>query len=336
MAELIGAALARALDAGRARYNALYAQAKHTTPALDAGAFGEFLLRRVGPVAEAVDRVQPDAGGAVTDVLYEIALELVRKDLPGRSPALGETWSRVLAGLAGPLAAAPRVLAGSITNALYNLARVPGARPGEWADELLRAAPLCPDVPALLAVGQVCAWRAGLAHFREGALEACAKLPAAAARAALGLPAGGKGSVKEVIAALREDPWLAPGADPAAARPLRVAAVVGGFRGFGGPFLRPPRVVWADGRFHVGDGERCWVLTADRFGATLHAGEAALPRDQSAGSWQVDKKGQVSDGSERAGFEDLREVTGKASSPTTLAVTVALSHRLYLIARSQP
>src|SRR2546423_1862172 len=81
-------------------------------------------------------------------------------------------------------------------------------------------------------------WRAGLAHYRAGALAVCAQLPPALARAALGLPPDARIGLEDLIARLMADPWLEPAtlAGPAHARELRIVARAGAFRGFGGLF----------------------------------------------------------------------------------------------------
>jgi hypothetical protein len=336
MERLIAGPLAAALEAGRPRFNALFAQARHQAPALDATAFAEHLRTTVAPVVDEVARVAPDRVGTVVEVLFELSLDLFGKDLPSRCPALAEGWGKLLLGLPRHLAEAPRRLAGSITNALYNLAQVAGVRPGEWTDILLRLGGHCPDVGTLLEVGKVAGWRAGLAHFRDGALEACRRLPPALARAALGLPAG-PGEIEPIVRRLQADPWLHPAkciGSPAGEGQLRIVARVGAFRGFGGLFLWPPGAAVVDGQLLVTDGTACWALTADVFGATLHPAGATLPKEakSSAGGFRLDARGTVSRDGQRQVFDDLRDSTSCAATATTLAVTVPLAHAVYLVA----
>lgn len=339
METLIGGTLAKVLETGRLRYNALFAHARHNMPSLDGVAFANHLRATVAPIVDAVAAVAPEAAAEVVDVLFEFSLELVGKDLLTRYPALADGWSRLLTGLPRHLSAAPRLFAGSVTNALYNLSLTPGARPRDWIDDLLRLGVLCPDVAALLEAGQVCAWRAGLPHYRDSTLEKCARLPAPLARAALGLASEDNGvDVKAVLSQLKSDPWLHPkaaGRPPAAGRQLRVVATVGGFRGFGGPFLRPPIIAFSERHFHVGDGERCWVLIADRFGAIFHPAGTDLPKDASEPAFRIDKRGKVTRGKESQAFEELQDAASHAANGTTLAVTVPLSHRVFLIAYTE-
>src|SRR5262249_5223804 len=157
-------------------------------------------------------------------------------EYPNRFPDFLENWGRVLSGLPCHLAEEPRRFAGSVTNALANLALAPGARLAQWAEALLRLGPLCPDVAGLLEAGKVCAWKAGLPHFRGGALDACLRLPPEAAAAALGAPgAVTRPAVEEAVRQLRADPWLDPGVigqPPTGPKGPQLVRTVGGFRGF--------------------------------------------------------------------------------------------------------
>src|SRR5262249_16334423 len=157
------------------------------TPQLDADGFVTHLRTIVVPVIDAMAAAVPHQVEAVADVLYELSLDLVGKELLGpkaRYPVLPERWRLLFTRLPAHLSAAPRLFAGSVTNALYNLAVTPGARPREWIDSLLMLGPICPDPAALLAAGQAAAWRCGLAHLRGGALATCTRLAPAAARIA--------------------------------------------------------------------------------------------------------------------------------------------------------
>lgn len=330
---------ARALEAGRERFNALFAQARRDTPRLDPDAFTEHLRRNVAPIVEAVAGVAPDRLGDVVEVLYELSLELVGKEILGprtRYPALNDGWGRLLPALPRLLAAEPRWLAGSLSNALHQLSTTPDARPTEWIDTLLDLGPRCADIATLLDVGKVAAWRAGLAHYRDGALQTGATLEPSLVRRALGLSAEGP-ALEELVNRLRDDPWLRPAdaARPASAKQLNLVRRVGAFRGFGGSFLRPPRVVVSEGQFFVADGESCWLLTADHFGATLHRAGIDLPDPGKNARFHVESDGKVVYGKHHRGFDELKNRTSFAATATTLAVTVPLSHSVFLVALTQ-
>jgi MoxR-like ATPase len=342
-----------------------WSKGRYARPKLDAAAFVDLLVNLVAPLVNTVHAVAPGRVSEAGEALYAVALELLGQDVLGpnaRYPHIVEGWRVLLPGLARFVAEAPRVMAGSVTNALYNLSATPGARPHEWAASLLQMAEACPDTATLLTAGQVAAWRAGLAHYRLPALEICAQLAAAhprAARLALGLPAElDIPTVPVILEHLRADPWLRPDQSPippAAAGPkgnpaslrsggyslqsqipnpqLRIVARVGAFRGFGGLFIAPPTVGIVDDQLVISDGEGRWLLYADAFGATFHRTAVVPPkRKVSRETFHADVNGNVWKDRHRQSFPELRGLSSMASTSTTLAATTPLSHTVFLVA----
>src|SRR5439155_4000009 len=127
----------------------------------------------------------------------------------------------------------------------------------------------CPDADTLLKLGQVAAWRCGMAHFRTAALELARELPPAAVARILLPPKSVTADLPGVVERLAADPWFDP-ANPNPPPGPRLVSEVGGFRGFGGEFKQPPKVTAADGHLYATDGESTWLLTADVFGAVFH------------------------------------------------------------------
>lgn len=329
-------ALETALLANRSRYNARFAEARHYQPRLDGDVFGRLLQSLAAPAAEAVAVAAPTALDAAVEALYDTCLDLLAHDLLGpaaRSPWIAAGWEKLLPRLAGHLAADPRTVIGAVSNALYNLAATPGARPDQWLADMDRLAGAAPDLGSLLKAGQVCAWRAGLAQYRAGALAACRALPPAAACLALGLPPQGEKWLEAVLGRLEADPWYRPENGAPAEPGLRLVARTGAFRGFGGLFIAPPIVEPADNGFLVTDGEGVWLLIADAFGATFHR-SAGLEAAPAQSLFSLDKKGRVSLGPLKADFPELGGATSWAVSASTLAVTVPYSHAVYLVARA--
>ncbi|HEU5056302.1 MAG TPA: hypothetical protein VFU21_07245, partial [Kofleriaceae bacterium] len=260
------------LRAHRGELNARFAMARRRLPALEAGAFGQFLVAAAGPLCEAVPA--RDAS-AVAHAAYDAALELCGQRLAGagaRDGRVGDAWSALLVPAAARIAEAPERALAATANALVHLAASPGARPEAWAQRMGELAARA-ALDEWLAAGQVAAWTAGLAHYRASALELADRLPPALALAAVGAPDASDWA--EVRARLRADPWHVP------ARPesgTRVVARVGAFRGFGGLFPVPPTVAGGGDRFLVESDGDLWVLFADAWGATFHrAGDQDRP-----------------------------------------------------------
>ncbi len=240
----LSAVLVRELAVARSRFNGLVATVA--------------CPQRVRTEALA-DAVAPDCTAMVVDAGFALSVALVGHGLSGeRRLLVDRVWREVAVSLAAIVAERPEPALAMLTNAALKLAATPGARVDEWMVRMAGLAPLV-DADTLAATGQVVAWRAGMAHFRDGALAAADGLPEALALAAI----GAEGHWAEVRTALAADRWWTPEGGAVGAR-------FGGFTGFGGPFAAPPEVRAATEGVFVRSGTRTGLLVADAWGATLH------------------------------------------------------------------
>ncbi len=315
MNEPISPAFAAVLRACREEINARFTLMRREFPELETEPYFEFLRHCGDPVVTAVEKVFPvvETGQAV----WEAGLELVARGFAGpraRHPWMDETWQTVLTAVPALVAEDPRRVIGSLSNAMHHLASTPDARPEGWIALMKKAAPLAGDVSSLLQAGQVAAWRSGLAHYREGALNVAKRLPAPLVHAALGVADGNPTTLLEKLSS---DPWYHP---DHSTEPGKIVARTGSFRGFGGPFIAPPKVVHAHGHWIATSGDDQWIVTADAFGATFHrlTGESVPPPSRP-------------DRSALNGLTlppDYGEATSLATDGSTLAVTTAFTHAL--------
>ncbi|MGK5055173.1 hypothetical protein [Janthinobacterium sp. RB2P8] len=261
---MISPAFASILASGRAQFNVRAVEARRRFPSLDMAAFGAFLHDSVDPLVVAVAAAAPERVGGVTLAAYDMALALVGHGLAGpaaKNPFLNTVWRELAPQFAPLLATAPVELLGMLSNAAIHLCTVAGARPAQWQQELAAVAPQVGSVVQLRAVGQVLAWRAGVAHFRLGALAAADTLPQALALAAFGEPGA---QWPQVRAQLLDYPW----------RGNADGREFGAFTGLGGNFATPPQVRATKDGFIVRSGERHYLLVADAYGAVLHGATA--------------------------------------------------------------
>jgi len=336
--ERVSGPLAQCLAHCRRELNARFLAARNANPTLDAEAFLKHVGSKLDPIALAVAAVYPERVEQAILALYDVSLELVGTQLLGkgaRYPVLQDAWHRLLPAMPRLVALEPQRVAAAVSNALYNLATTPGARPKFWLDQMQQVAGECPSTAALLDCGKVLAWRAGMAHYRAGALEVAAKLPAALAMQALGLPEDtNPAAVQAALERLRDDPWLSPVGAAQASLPegrLQLLGKAGGFLGLAGPFLRPPIVWQQDGRLLTSDQEAAWELFADRFGAVLMRVEVdKVPKANS--DVKIGRAGEVTWGGQSGQFGELVGANSVASGAKTLAVTTAASHYIYLVA----
>ncbi len=264
---------ARVLAAGRGQFNQRVVEARRRYPTFDPAAFAAFLQSAVDPVVQAVAEVAPQRVVPVTLAAYDLALDLCGQGLAGpqaRSQNVGQVWQRVAPAYAHLVGEQPVDVLGALTNAIVYLERFDSTRPQQWIAEMAALAPQIATLDALRSAGQLVAWRAGVAHFRNGALAAADALPEDLALAAAGVT--GFGQWRHVSIRLANDPWWRPyaGSESADYPPMEV----GQFAGFGGAFAVPPEVRPSGEGFVVRSDERYFFLVADAYGAILHSASA--------------------------------------------------------------
>lgn len=313
------------LAARRERYNQQFRLARHHARGLDPAEFLAHLRDVVGPIVDAVDG-DPEP---VCDALVELSLALARRGRLGASGAVADGLRRLLPAIPDLVAAEPRRLPVAIVNALHHLEMSPTGDPVGWLGTMLELRLHTTGVAEFLDAGAVAAWRRGLAQLRETALTTATLLPAPLVRIALDTTS------TVDITRLVADPWLDPALGDRA-EALLLARRVGGFRGFGGTFRRPPTVSTSDGRWYASDGEDAWRVHADRFG--VHLGRvAAMPATNGdAGPLVLKSGGIVHDTASGAALElpELADVTSWASSGGTLAATTPWTHGILFVART--
>lgn len=327
--------LAVALAAGRDRYNAQFEAARARLDGLDGADVLVVLAETVAPLADA-----PEAdASALLDALYPLVLDATGRAWIGpgaRQPEVGAAWTDALVRCRRHVERDPARMSSALLHALRTLAATPGAQPLRWSARLGALADQAETVDALLDAGAILAWREGLVRLREAAIRVASRLPPRLALLALGVepdPAR-LGALPEALPRLRTDPWCTP---EAAFEPSRadatpeIRAVCGGFRGFGGPFLRPPTLAASTAGIVASDGDRWFRLHADVFGTAFER-IADFEAMDMPGSPSIRSDGRVDWGARRVRLDALAGSPSTAATATTLAVVLPTSHRIALIA----
>lgn len=327
---MISSAFGAALAANRDSFNARMRDARRRAPALSSESFGMFLQGSVAPLVDAVAACQPQRVAAVVDAAYDAALALAVRKLVGagaRSQVLAEAWASTFLAFAPLIAAHPTQILGMLSNAIVYLETVGGTRPRQWMAEMAALAPRIADAAHLAALGQIVAWRAGAAHFRDGAIAAADTLPASLALAALCAPDGVE--LKALLLQMIDDPWWR-GVDEHA----RDERELGEFTGFGGAFGTPPQVRATQDGFVVRAADRFFFLVVDAYGAVLQpAGPDDFDgADQGAAAHLVDG-GALHVGARRIGFDLPAAGLATCVNRTTLAIVSPYTHAIRLLPR---
>lgn len=347
------AALADALKRDRDAYNARFAQARRRWRRLDGGAFAEHLADNLSPIVDAVAAVQPARVDAVVQGLYGLSLQYVARHWLGpksRQPYLNRLWREQLPKLSSFVAQEPVAVARALTVAARSIGgRSEGERARVWMKRLVEIAAAhpkdCAAFDTVLDVGKVLAWRCGMAQYRASALAVWRGLSDELRYQSLVLSPPDDGALLDVatrpgldaLDAAFANPWF----HPARHRPgaLRVSEEVpdalsiqsvGGFAGFGYDFHAPPRVIALGEELFAVDGERWFRIFADAFGTSLRAVEPRAndaPRLSDAELARLEKWKSAALALE----PNLGDATSAALLPSTLALTVPHSHRVFLV-----
>jgi hypothetical protein len=329
--------IASVLRSGRDVFNQKFAEARRVYPDLDANVFNEFIQTTLDPIA-LVCSLPADQRTALIMAAYDVGLELTGEQLIGddiRGRILKEAWRKIVPANWLLAASGSHQLFGSISNAVHNLSVARSCRPEEWIANMARFSPECPDLGALMKVGQVLAWRAGMAQMRRGVLEVAATLPTTLACAAFGAPASA--NWQNLHDRLVRDRWFDPSEpNQRETRTLRVATKVGAFRGLGGIFTEPPLVAASHDQLFVRSGDQCWLLLADVFGHSFHSvkrEEFELARAATTASDDIRVAAdQISVNGQAVPNPLPDRPTSFAVLPDTIALTSALTYSVVLLA----
>lgn len=336
-------ALADVLRADRASLNQRFALRQRAGARIDAPSFQDHLRTTVNELVRGVAGVQPERVRAVVHALFDVSLELFAAGLLGptpKHPHVGTAWRAILPCATRLLARDPARIAGCLSNAVDHLAAHAAGRPAEWIERMRVLSPHCDSVSRWLDAGKVMAWRAGLVQYRPAALGLLRDMPWQLAGRCFDLGDGMTESAwLEQLGRLEADRWYTPAGGQAAtaSTALRIVRVTGGFRGFGGPCLRPPLVTATDGALFVLDGALAWQLLADAFGTFWQSVPAAPGRSRTSTARAkvgIESNGRVAWDGMCRDFGQLSDASSFACDGQTLAVTLPTSHHVFLVARA--
>ncbi len=340
MENLISGQLAAILRKNRSRYNSLFMMARNAKPSLDHEIFTYYLLDILAP---AVDRLQDHSDETVervTDALYISLLDLMRSNFLGgikKFERLDIYIKDIVTGLPGFLADQPGDFLRHMTRALIQLCSTPGTRPDDWVKSVTYCGGSCKTYDELLRAGFAAAWQSGMAHYRTKALDIIQTSPPELQRSLLRLkPDGDQEKINTALARMTDNPWISH--EQAALNilpPLKLSVVAhaGRFTGYGGVFIRPPKVVTAGSELRAVCGDQAWTLHADCYGQVflpVDPGSAETARPKS--DFIYFPNGTVSYGNLDGVFTELANASSHAALNGTFAVTHPYSHSITLIA----
>lgn len=335
---MIKGVLALELSARQGEYNSRFHAMRRVYPGLHAAEFSFFLAEDAQPVADAASMHGGRTPREICEALYDFGIEALGSRMFSAAAGLRGLWRNIMLSYIRYFIVDPVSFPRIAANAIYNLSLTSYNSAAAWEKTLVSLAGHAGNKEELLDYGKALAWRCGLAHYRDSALDLIKKFQPPVQRIILGIPEIVAGNeLASVLNSLEGDPWFHPQDHPlpagGAARHLEMVSSAGGFRGFGGPFISPPLVETVEGRIVAYDGKLSFIISADIYGTTLTKVDPSLL----AGGGPVcrgtiNSAGAAEFGGLKGDFHELAGASSFACSTFTMAVTIPESHHLFLIA----
>jgi hypothetical protein len=325
------------LEELRDRLNTKYRQRVALGAKIDGTSWLRHVAQYIAPVVEVVHASAPDRSKETLLALYDIGLDLSALghfNEVGGSLRVIELWRDAFPAIAPIMSLNPRMVIGSLSNAVLYLNQWSSNKTQPWLTMLHRLGPECQNVDQLLNLGKFLGWTSGFAHMRRAALQIANELPVELLRSTLAIPQRISDSkVRDLIRDLATNPW-ANLSDQPVLPTINEVSRCGNFRGLDGDFLRPPKSYVSDGKIHITDGYHRWQLHADRFGYTLYRVDTRETTDVVTKNCpSISSDGSIKWDKLNAHRPDLSQSTSQSFDGITLAVTIPTSYHVFLFAR---
>lgn len=327
---MISRATAQVLKQHREPCNQLFSEARHRYPHLDSEAFTHYWQETTPAVLDAVLEHRPDQFEETVMALYRHGLALAGLRWCGadsRFLLLQEAWRDVLPACQALIVEAPEQTLMAFTHALKQLQDHPGAQAVQWLQQMRVLAQQQISLTEWLSAGQVLAWRYGMAHYRQSALNKADSLPRALVSSLFELPA--ELDWPTARHHFEQHHWWTP-ESPEPDMTLRVR--LGGFAGMGGQFNALPLVTAQDNQLYVRCEERCYRLFADAYGVSLKNDTGHIPPATPTPPPRARQARLDIDG-ETVSLPDLNRLSAVASTHDTVAVTSPDSFQILVFSR---
>lgn len=284
-------------------------QAAAASSRFDQTAVPAWLKTVIEPIFAAVHDRDKTRSRKVFDLLFRDMTEVLVAGASGFDLELHQACRLLLLPNPELTAANPVRLLRSLTTALKKILRHSSSATAQaWLEIMRKIVVMAADIDELLVAGRFAAWRCGMAHLRQQ-LDFTGKLK------------------PEIISAVFGDMPFGPDLQrPWANNETSQGIAVGSFKGFGGEFMCPPRLILRDNMVFVSDGQHTGVVFADRFGCVLLECSDAF-------DGSIDFALAPVNSASSAAAKILRrynDLTTWAQYDTTLFLTTASSHSVFL------
>lgn len=319
--------------------NAKFQRKRAAGVKVDPQVWSSHIVSVIAPIVDSVHHVAEERSRVTLLELYDVSLDLFAAghfSESGSSLFLFELWKDILPNCANILSRSPRRIAGSLSNAVLALTMESSLVAERWLGAIKRTSNRCENPQQLLELGKLLAWTSGMAHYRLPALALAKQLQVPLIRTVFQIEDSvPENSIRNWLTELESDPWAQLlSQDTRRKQKVEQVGICGAFRGFGGLFLEPPKVLIHRGQIYVSETKTFYKLVIDRFGHSLQrVGTIDAEKPSTVSSPQIDSKGILN----WAGCEalpcNLRGLTSQAFDGTSLAVTISDSFHIFLYAK---
>jgi len=283
-------------------------QAVATSNRFDPSAVPTWFRTVVEPIFAAVHELDKTRSRKVFDVLFRDTIDFLASGTAGADFELHQACRLLLLPNPRLTAANPARLLRTLVTAFKKILRHSSTTARAWMAMMEKIVVLAADLDELLIAGRFAAWRCGMAHLRQQ-LDFELKLK------------------PEIISVIFGDMPFSPDLKrPWAQGETSQGVAVGSFKGFGGEFIRPPRLTLRDSLVFVSDGRQTGVVFADRFGCSLLECSDAF---DGAADFPLAPVSSASAAAAKI-LGRYKDLTTWAQHDSTLFLTTASSHSVFL------
>mgnify|MGYP003632084659 CR=1 FL=1 len=329
-------ALKAYFQAERDTCNQMVASVRHQYPNLNLDDFNWFLTDCLDPVVLSLDSQSNQITFHVAHAGFKYGLELACFNWlksETKKAILFKVWNDLYPRVDSVLKESPSELFAGTSNSLNNILAFGEDKLNVWLDLMIKSCDEINSIEQFKIIGIVSAWLAGLAQYREIALQKINELPDVVTRKLFKL--SDSHDLNYHFDQLKTSRWFEPQQIKTSktGTEIREKYRIGHCSLVGGDFPLPPNVFVEDDLLYVISDTHIWRLYADSFGATLIPSDNLQPEELK----QIDQ--QISNNSALRSlgrFSDLTDINSVAQLDDTLVFTSPETFSVIITECSEP